>query len=153
MGGIGRGDVLTSPHTEACNQCGSIRVVPIAYGLPTEALRRAERGEVALGGCMVGAPSGDPTHRCLECGAETADDNRRRVMAVSAHEFSRRTGLGLNTVSRLRSGRRSRPTAQTMLAIERAFGWLVAEQVDAMVEGRYTHEINARAFRTEEGAA
>jgi hypothetical protein len=40
-----------------------------------------------------------------------------------------------------------------MLAIKRAFGWLVAEQVDAMVEGRYTHEINARAFRTEEGAA
>jgi hypothetical protein len=39
-----------------------------------------------------------------------------------------------------------------MLAIERAFGSLVAEQVDAMVEGRYTHEINARAFR-EEGAA
>lgn len=74
-------------------------------------------------------------------------------MAVSAHEFSRRTGLGLNTASRLRSGRRSRPTAQAMLAIERAFGWLVAEQVDAVVEGRYTHEINARAFRTEEGAA
>jgi hypothetical protein len=74
-------------------------------------------------------------------------------MAVSAHEFSRRTGLGLNTASGLRAGERSRPTAQTTLAIEREFGWPVAEQVGAVAEGRYTREINERVFQTEEGAA
>jgi hypothetical protein len=63
-------------------------------------------------------------------------------MAVSAHEFSRRTGVGLNTASRARAGKGSRPTAQTMLVIERGFGWPVAEQVGAVAEGRYTLEIN-----------
>jgi hypothetical protein len=29
-----------------------------------------------------------------------------------------------------------------MLAIEREFGWPVAEQVGAVAEGRYTREIN-----------
>ena len=74
-------------------------------------------------------------------------------MAVSAHEFSRRTGLGPNTASRLRAGKRSQPTAQTMLAIEREFGWPVAEQVGAVAEGRYTREINERVFQKEERAA
>jgi hypothetical protein len=45
----------------------------IAAGVVVE---RAERGEVVLGGCMVGAPGGDPTHRCLECGVETADNEQ-----------------------------------------------------------------------------
>jgi hypothetical protein len=40
-----------------------------------------------------------------------------------------------------------------MLAIEREFGWPVAEQVGAVAEGRYTLEINERVFQTEEGAA
>jgi hypothetical protein len=40
-----------------------------------------------------------------------------------------------------------------MLAIEREFGWPVAEQVGAVAEGRYTREINERVFQTEEGAA
>jgi hypothetical protein len=74
-------------------------------------------------------------------------------MAVSVHEFSRRADLGLNTASRLRAGTRSRPTAQTMLAIERQFGWPVAEQVGAVAEGRYTLKLNERVFQTEEGAA
>ena len=79
--------------------------------------------------------------------------NKRESDGVSAHEFSRRTGLGLNTASRLRAGKRFRPTAQTILASEREFGWPVAEQVGAVVEGRYTREINERVFQTEEGAA
>ncbi len=37
-----------------------------------------------------------------------------------------------------------------MLAIEREFGWPVAEQVGAVAEGRYTREINERVFQTEE---
>ncbi len=68
-------------------------------------------------------------------------------MAVSAHEFSRRTGLGLNTASRLRAEKRSRPTAQTMLAIEWEFGCPVAKQVGAVAEGRYTREIDERVSR------
>ena len=65
----------------------------------------------------------------------------------------RTKSLGLNTASRLRAGKRSRPTVQTMLAIEREFGWPVAEQVGAAAEGRYTREIDERVFQTEEGAA
>jgi hypothetical protein len=61
-------------------------------------------------------------------------------MAVSVHEFSRRADLGLNTASRLRAGKRSPPTAQTMVAIEQEFGWPAAEQVGAVTEGRYTLE-------------
>ena len=74
-------------------------------------------------------------------------------MAVSVRDCSRRADLGLNTASRLRAGTRSRPTAQTMLAIEREFGWPVAEQFGAVAQGRYTREINERVFQTEEGAA
>jgi hypothetical protein len=40
-----------------------------------------------------------------------------------------------------------------MLAIQREFGWPVAEQAGAVAEGRYTREINERVFQTEEGAA
>jgi hypothetical protein len=74
-------------------------------------------------------------------------------MAVSAHEFSRRTGLGLNTASRLRAGKRSRPTAQTMLANERSSARRLPSRSVPLAEGRYTLEINERVFQTEEGAA
>lgn len=74
-------------------------------------------------------------------------------MAVSVHEFSRRADLGLNTASRLRAGKRSRPTVQTMLAIEREFGRPVPSRSVAVAEGRYTLELNERVFQTEEGAA
>jgi hypothetical protein len=40
-----------------------------------------------------------------------------------------------------------------MLAIEREFGWPVAEQVGAVAEGRLHTEVNERVFQTEEGAA
>jgi hypothetical protein len=74
-------------------------------------------------------------------------------MAVSVHEFSRRADIGLNTASRLRARKRSRAAARIMLAIEREFGRLVAEQIRAVAEGRYTLEIDERVFQTEEGAA
>jgi hypothetical protein len=50
-----------------CPSCGSTEVVPIAYGLPgPELMERAERGEVALGGCLVSG--NDPRWQCRSCG-------------------------------------------------------------------------------------
>jgi hypothetical protein len=102
---------------------------------------------------MVGAPGGDLLTAASSAGSRRPITNKGRVIAVSAHEFSRRTGLGFNTAGWLRAGKRSRHTAQTMLAIQREFGWPVAEQAGAVAEGRYTREINERVFQTEEGAA
>ena len=50
--------------TVKCPACGG-KLVPILYGLPTaEAGEAAERGEIALGGCLM---SGDDPH--LQCAA------------------------------------------------------------------------------------
>ncbi len=55
-----------------CLQCGSGRVVPIVYGMPGGALiEAAERGEVVLGGCVVG--DDDPEWSCLECWTQWND--------------------------------------------------------------------------------
>jgi hypothetical protein len=52
----------------ACPQCGSIDAVRIVYGYPTIDLFEAEqRGEVSLGGCVVGNES--PDYACRSCGA------------------------------------------------------------------------------------
>lgn len=54
-------------RTLPCPQCGSRRVLPIAYGLPGPELQRlADQGRVALGGCVVGPDS--PQWRCGSCG-------------------------------------------------------------------------------------
>lgn len=51
--------------TAACTHCGGV-TLPIAYGYPGPGLfAAAERGEVALGGCMVS--EGQPTRRCRDC--------------------------------------------------------------------------------------
>jgi len=51
-----------------CPACGG-RLVPILYGLPTaEAGAAAERGEIALGGCMV--MGDDPQLECVSCRAQ-----------------------------------------------------------------------------------
>jgi len=51
-----------------CPTCGSRDVLSIVYGLPTdEALRRAGRGELALGGCIIDDHS--PVWHCRKCGA------------------------------------------------------------------------------------
>jgi hypothetical protein len=47
-------------------------------------------------------------------------------MTVSAHEFSRQTGLGFIRRAAFARVSGQRPSARTMLAIERAFGWPVA---------------------------
>ena len=49
-----------------CPWCGAPQVVPIVYGLLLgEAFERAERGEFAMGGCMVGGDS--PLWQCQAC--------------------------------------------------------------------------------------
>lgn len=55
--------------TPACPACGSEAVIPIIYGMPGMELARAkERGEIALGGCVV---SPDMPHwKCRMCEAE-----------------------------------------------------------------------------------
>ena len=59
------------PHTTTavCPKCGNDSGIPIAYGLPgIELMDAAQRGEVALGGCIV-MPD-NPDWRCTDaaCG-------------------------------------------------------------------------------------
>jgi hypothetical protein len=63
---------MTSPDTTAiCPSCGSGQSVQIVYGLPSFRLFKAsERGEVAIGGCIVGREGGDPDRQCRDCGHE-----------------------------------------------------------------------------------
>jgi len=59
--------------TPSCPQCGSAAdVIPIIYGYPSEELMKAaDRGEVALGGCIVGDDA--PRWRCKKCGRDFND--------------------------------------------------------------------------------
>lgn len=55
-------DPMTCP---GCKR--SISPQPISYGYPSaEAGQSAERGEIYLGGCVVGRDF--PSHRCRDCG-------------------------------------------------------------------------------------
>lgn len=50
-----------------CPNCGTIDAIPILYGLPApEAIQAAERGKIALGGCVV--LPGNPRYACPNCG-------------------------------------------------------------------------------------
>lgn len=52
---------------QPCPRCGSLDVVPIMYGYPMpEAMKAAERGEIELGGCVIGER--DPQRHCKACG-------------------------------------------------------------------------------------
>jgi hypothetical protein len=56
------------PTFRRCPACGSGDAVRIAYGYPSLELgQAAERGEVVLGGCLVGPES--PDYECRRCGA------------------------------------------------------------------------------------
>ena len=51
-----------------CPACGATDALRIVYGYPGSELWEAERrGEIVLGGCLVGAES--PEYECRSCGA------------------------------------------------------------------------------------
>jgi hypothetical protein len=65
-----------------CPMCASAATIPVVYGLPGEELhQRSIRGEVVLGGCIVGSnfPDPDPSHSCTSCGT-WFDAATRRVV-------------------------------------------------------------------------
>lgn len=58
----------TAAPPRPCPRCGSTDAIRIIYGLPDHELFAAsERGEVALGGCVIGEES--PDFECRACGA------------------------------------------------------------------------------------
>jgi len=51
---------------QSCPTCGSLDVQAVVYGMPGPGLIEAvERGDVALGGCVV--EPDQPTHVCRRC--------------------------------------------------------------------------------------
>ena len=64
----GRIEPMTPTTTfPPCPACGAADPVPIVYGLPgLDLFEAAERGEVVLGGCLVGSES--PEFECRGCG-------------------------------------------------------------------------------------
>ena len=65
----------SSPPTDTpvCPQCGKTdAVVPIVFGYPTpEGMASAERGEIALAGCVSG--DSEPSHWCKRCSREMGE--------------------------------------------------------------------------------
>ena len=60
--------MTTQSPSRPCPTCGSTDALRILYGYPTEeAFEASERGELTLGGCMVGEES--PDYECRGCGA------------------------------------------------------------------------------------
>lgn len=56
------------PRKRRCPRCQGTSIVPIVHGMPTPDMEeRRARGEVELGGCMVGL-NPDPRWRCQACG-------------------------------------------------------------------------------------
>jgi hypothetical protein len=67
---------IDTPKFAPCPRCGSTDAVRIMYGYPTwETFVAADRGELALGGCVIGEES--PDFECRSCRAAltwVADD-------------------------------------------------------------------------------
>jgi hypothetical protein len=60
--------MTTTTTFPPCPACGSTAVVRIVYGYPNVELGNAERrGEIVLGGCLVGPES--PAYECRICHA------------------------------------------------------------------------------------
>lgn len=88
-------------RVSTCPACGG-GTIPLEYGYPDEELFAAgERGEVAIGGCVVPPPSQEVGEVCRECGREyarpeawTADGMLARAMelALDAHAGQVRKG-------------------------------------------------------------
>ena len=55
-----------------CPECASLRIAPIAFGLPGPELgEAAQRGELILGGCCCFGDERDPKWGCLDCGCRS----------------------------------------------------------------------------------
>ena len=89
-----------SSTTPSCPDCGSSGVVPIAYGYPTgEMWEEAERGEIAIGGCIV-APD-NPDWRCNDCGHAWQDSvNPRWPQGLAWVQPEQAPPLGDDTAAR-----------------------------------------------------
>ena len=63
--------IKSKNDTEVCPECGG-RLVPVLYGYPSpDALKRAAKGEIALGGCDVSAKNISHSYfSCNDCGWE-----------------------------------------------------------------------------------
>ena len=60
--------VITQTPRPRCPHCGSPDAIRIAYGYPSFGMSQAaNRGEIRLGGCVIGPES--PDFECLGCGA------------------------------------------------------------------------------------
>jgi hypothetical protein len=61
-----RANELEARQVRCCPRCGSLDLLPIQYGLPTDdGFAAADRGEIKLGGCVIGADS--PQWHCRSC--------------------------------------------------------------------------------------
>lgn len=70
--------IETHKELSHCPKCNGKSVVSILYGMPTpEALKKAERGEVKLGGCVIEADS--PNFSCKSCGYKWSAQPRRNI--------------------------------------------------------------------------
>ena len=75
---------VTSPPFPPCPRCGSTDAIEVVYGEPThEAFLASERGEIVLGGCLVGDES--PDYECRGCRAplpwvRPSEDEDREVV-------------------------------------------------------------------------
>ena len=69
MRSLGLRYVRTMRQTvSTCPTCGSDRVVPIVYGMPSmEAVEDYDAGKVQLGGCVI--TDNDPHWSCRSCDA------------------------------------------------------------------------------------
>ncbi|WP_405268038.1 tetratricopeptide repeat protein [Methanobrevibacter sp.] len=57
--------IKSRSDTRVCPDCGG-ELIPIVWGYPSpKLLKRAERGEVFLGGCCI--PPNNPNYRCKKC--------------------------------------------------------------------------------------
>lgn len=66
-------DDMRNRKTETCPRCGT-DMIPIVYGFPNaDTIRKAERGEVHIGGCLV--TPGKPRFHCPNCDRRDDEDD------------------------------------------------------------------------------
>ena len=79
---VNAGADSTTATPIGCPSCGEQDPLRIVYGYPThEMFQASQRGEFALGGCVIERTS--PDWRCRQCGNEWADGNGPRLEGVA----------------------------------------------------------------------